>query len=351
MLPFLIKRWFLIGLLAFIPGGFCIGYWLGPDRVEAISTSFAATASKVDVFLVLFLMSWTLDSSKLMASIRSPGPVLWASVVNSALLPLLALVAMRWQLQRDFAVGLLVAGTVPCTMAAASVLTRKAHGNDAVSLLVTILTSSLCFLVVPFWLGIGIGDSVQFDMRILMMNLLVSALLPIIVGQLCRIPTPLREFATSHRIPLGVVAQSAILLMVLWASIQGGPHLAAKGAAAVALNPIAIAVVWITAIALHLVGFSIAYSGAKLLRFPQADWIAVGISGSQKTLPIGVYLATDLLSNQGLPFAVFPMLMYHVSQLFLDTLLIDLLARNEPTVKVEKVDAGPRAETGSQGPR
>jgi hypothetical protein len=52
-------------------------------------------------------------------------------------------------------------------------------------------------------------------------------------------------------------------------------------------------------------------------------------------LPIGVLIATatNMLGNpnllgpgEGIPFAVFPMLMYHASQLFIDTVVADQLA-------------------------
>ena len=68
---------------------------------------------------------------------------------------------MRLQLAPDFSFGLMIAASAPSTMAAASVWTRRAKGNDAVSLLVTILTNGFCFLVTPAWLVLataaGIG--------------------------------------------------------------------------------------------------------------------------------------------------------------------------------------------------
>ncbi|MEE3284988.1 MAG: bile acid:sodium symporter, partial [Planctomycetota bacterium] len=62
------------------------------------------------------------------------------------------------------------------------------------------------------------------------------------------------------------------------------------------------------------------------------DRIAVLFGSSQKTLPIGVYLATS--PEIGIaamnPFAVFPMLMFHASQLFVDTIIAGRIAENAP---------------------
>ena len=64
----------------------------------------------------------------------------------------------------------------------------------------------------------------------------------------------------------------------------------------------------------------------------------------QKTLPIGIYLATDesifgnpgLLEGQGVPFAVFPMLMYHAWQLFIDTAIADRLAASADSIRTSE---------------
>jgi sodium/bile acid cotransporter 7 len=62
------------------------------------------------------------------------------------------------------------------------------------------------------------------------------------------------------------------------------------------------------------------------------DVVAAAFAGSQKTLPIGLLVATEL-AGKGVPFVVFPILMYHASQLILDTMIADWfhrwLARHE----------------------
>ncbi|MCH7571822.1 MAG: bile acid:sodium symporter [Planctomycetes bacterium] len=150
MLKFLQKRWFLVSLLVLISAGLVTGTTLSEDHVKEFSSLIKPGWITA---VVLFLMSFSLDSRQLKASFRSPGPVLWASLVNFGMIPMMAWLLMPLQLTADFAFGLMIAGSVPCTMAAASVWTRKAGGNDAVSLLVTVLTNGLCFLLTPFWLN------------------------------------------------------------------------------------------------------------------------------------------------------------------------------------------------------
>ena len=55
----------------------------------------------------------------------------------------------------------------------------------------------------------------------------------------------------------------------------------------------------------------------KFLRFTREDQIAVAFAGSQKTLTVGLLVA------MALQVSILPMVWYHVSQLFIDTLIAD----------------------------
>jgi solute carrier family 10 (sodium/bile acid cotransporter), member 7 len=327
MFGWLRKRWFLVFLLVLIPGGLSLGSHLTAARVDSLNAAIGPHASTALVILILFLMSVTLDNGKLRAALSRPGPVLWASFVNMGLIPLAAWPMSRLQMSLDFQVGFVIAASVPSTMAAASVWTRKAGGNDAVSLLVTLLTNSACFAVTPLWLKVllpPLGGSQGFQMEtgFLMQKLLVSALLPIVAGQLARLIPRVAAFADRHKIPLGVVAQGSILVMVFSESIKAGPQ-AATGALSGGIG--AIALVWLSCMILHLAGMLLAVSASRVLRFEREDRAAIAFAASQKTLPIGVYIAATF-SAAGAPLAVLPMLMYHASQLFLDTAVADQLA-------------------------
>jgi len=323
MKSFLIKRWFLVGLFSLIPIGLIVGTQLEPESISELSSTYAGTIGRIVVAIVLFLMSVTLDNRKLMASLRKPAPVIWACFANFGILPLLAIPLMSWQRTEDFSVGLMITASVPCTMAAASVWTRKAGGNDAVALLVTILTNGLCFAITPFWLRFGVGDTVSLDILKMVERLFVTALLPIVAGQVFRSFGSIRTLADNAKTMLGGVAQACILLLVFWASVKGGPHL--RSTSNPALTTDSILIVLVSCVVLHIVALIISVLGSCLFGFSREDTAATAFAGSQKTLPIGIYIATDLLSGKDLPFAVFPILMFHASQLFLDTLIVDPL--------------------------
>lgn len=325
MWTFFVRRWFLLCLLVILPGGLWLGTQLGPDRIDAVQSAIGGLGASILTALILYLMSVTLDNRQLRAALARPAPVVWAVVVNYGLIPLAAWPLSRIQLTTDFVVGLLVAASVPCTMAAASVWTRKAGGNDAIPLLVTLITNSFCFVLTPLWLHWtlpqGNGGSIELDTGFLMQKLIVSALLPIAVGQATRLVPLLAAAADRRKSLLGNLAQACILTIVLWESIKAGPKIsghASSGAAALAL-------VWGSCILLHCGALGGSLVVAKWFRFDLADQVAVAFAASQKTLPIGVYVAAAV-SSAGAPLAVLPMLMYHASQLFIDTAVADHLA-------------------------
>ncbi len=336
MLAVLQKRWFLISLLTLIPTGLLTGYF---GNVEAVEQVRSLVPTRILTAFILVLMSFSLNSSQLKASLQKPGPVAWASMCNYALIPLLGWAALSFQLTPDFRIGLMIAVSTPCTLAAASVWTRKAGGNDAVSLLTTLVTNTMCFVITPFWLVTATGQSVELDMQDLAKRLILVVLLPTIIGQSLRLSRSLADFATKHKTPIGVVAQSCVLVLVLLASLGGGIKLRD---ASLGQQVAGLAVVWSTCVAIHLTAFFVAWQGGGVLSFDRKDRIAASFAGSQKTLPIGVYLATDpsafggpeVIDGLPIPFAVFPMLMFHASQLFVDTLIADRLR------KADESDAG-----------
>ena len=196
MLQFLQKKWFLVGLVVMIAGGLSIGC-AAPSAASALKqhvpTSFVTS-------FVLFLMAFSLDSGQLKASFRSPGPVVWASLCNYLVVPLLGLAMLSFQLTIDFKIGLMIAVSTPCTLAGASVWTRKAGGNDAVSLLTTLVTNILCFVVTPFWLRMGTSQTVELDTVALVWRLVFVVLVPTLLGQIVRLP--IADLAKRNKTPV-----------------------------------------------------------------------------------------------------------------------------------------------------
>jgi sodium/bile acid cotransporter 7 len=324
MISFLQRHWFLVALLLFLPLGIALGR---ADSISWLNTLVDILPTSLCTGGILFLMSVTLDTGKLMQSLRQPYPVITACTINMLLMPLLCLPLLILQQTPDFKVGLLIAASVPCTMAAASVWTRKAEGNDAVSLLVTLVTNGFCFVVTPAWMELGrvvfatadTASAVSFGE--MMLRLTVGALVPALLGQLARTRVGIRRRVDSNRSAISNTAQAIILALVFISSFKGGQKFDFDGTGG--LPHQALLIVWGSCIVLHLAAASLGWLAGGLFGFAERDRRAVVLAGSQKTLPIGLLVS----EATGMPFSIIPMLLFHASQLFIDTWIANRLQK------------------------
>ena len=250
-------------------------------------------------------------------SLRRPLAPLLACGVNLGLLPLFAWVIAA-PLPTEMRLGLYVAAATPCTLASASVWTRRAGGNDAVAIMVTVLTNLSCFVITPLWMVFFTGrsvdsESVQLGAMVYKLGLLV--VLPMAGAQLLRrLSHKVGGWAVANKTALSVGAQLGILTMVLVGAIRTGMRLREPGSGGLALPFVAMLV---AVLVLHLTMLFAGVFLGRVLGLRREDRIAVGFAGSQKTLMVGLQVAVD----HGL--SILPMVTYHVGQLLADTVVAD----------------------------
>jgi sodium/bile acid cotransporter 7 len=390
MIRFFQQRWFLILLAVTLAIGFGGSSHLGP-------IADWKWLRDADVAAVLFLMALPLEASAIYRVIRRPLAPLLAVFVTFGLLPLIAW-CVSFLLTGGQGPGLLIAAATPCTVASAAVWTRRAGGNDAVATMVTVVTNGLCFVVTPLWLWVFLGQGVQSDeleFKSAMWQLGRLVVAPMIVGQLFRLIPWVARVSTRHRTVLGILAQCGILYMVLVGSVQSGRQLdrtvspnvllpnvvlptespptesrrtvvvptdsrptdappRSAGASIPTLTPKPTMVMAAAGQSPGLIDFLVMLAGVSFVHtaalwigvqlsrwcgLSREDRIAVGFSGSQKTLMIGLKVALDY------HISILPMVTFHVAQLLIDTLIADRMARR--TAELAR-GAGERTEHDSR---
>ena len=310
-MDFFRRHWFLLALGLMIAVGF--GWarslaWL--PEVPRLSDLLVA--------LTMFLMGWPLRFGDLRDNLRRPGPAILASLINLGLFPLVA-----WPLSKllggEMGAGLIVLSATPCTLASASVWTRRAGGNDIISMLVTIATNSACFLVTPGWILLLTGNQGPRELALqIVLTLILVVLVPLVLAQVSRGIPAVAQWATTRKTLLSVLAQIGLLGVVLIGCIKSGNKMLdqerAWDWAEFGLLTLLLGV-------LHLAAWWYGLWQARRFGWPLADAAAVAFSGSQKTLMVGVVAAIRL------EFSVLPLIVYHALQLLLDTVLADRLRR------------------------
>jgi sodium/bile acid cotransporter 7 len=327
MRQFLVGRWFLIVLALMLAFGFA---W--PRQLTSFKERWPQS---LVVAAVLFLMALPLDARAMWRALRRPGAVTLAVAINLGLLPLVAWPVAAWLggIDIGFGYGLLIAASVPTTLASAAVWTRRAGGNDSVALLVTMVTNLVCFVVTPMWLRWTTGRNPNLPTDAMIFQLGVVCVLPVFCAQLLRLWRPLGQWAGRQKTALGVISQCGILSIVLVGAISAGNELAKPAADGEAGVP------WwgwlamlVSVVGVHSAMLAAGHLLGGILGISRADRIAVGFAGSQKTQMVGLYLAN---AYGGL--AVLPMLAYHVCQLLVDTLIADRLARTSQSQAAQAV--------------
>jgi sodium/bile acid cotransporter 7 len=332
MLEFLRRRWFLLALIAALA--------IGMTWPELVRPLVGWLPGDVVVGGTMFVMAMPLETAALWSAARRPGPAWLAAGLNSGLAPPLGWLASRL-LPDALATGVVLAATVPCTLATAAVWTRRAGGNDAVAFLVTIFTNLSCFLVVPAWLWLLVDpatlstiNQAGIDFGGIVFGLILLVVLPIVIAQLLRQWPAVGNWAARHRHELSFAAQGGVLWIVVLGAVRCGEMLgqANSGSVLTAANvTLMIAAVVIVHVMLLVAGFNL----ASRLQFSRADAIAVAFSGSQKTLMVGAYLALAVG-----PLAILPMVAYHAAQLVIDTLIADWLRPVAADCDPVETDAG-----------
>jgi sodium/bile acid cotransporter 7 len=222
----------------------------------------------------------------------------------------------------DLRVGLLICASVPCTLASAVLWTRLAGGNEAVALLVVLLTTGLSWLVTTAWLALGTGTEVAVDTPAMMQGLVLVVLVPVALGQLGRAVPALARAADRQRVLLGVVSRLLIVSIVFKAAVDVGEKLGGRFAS---LPPGGLLGAAGLCLGIHLIALTTGFWSSGWLGCGRASRIAVAFACSQKTLPVSLYLFEAYFKDAH-PLAVVPLVCYHFGQLLVDTFIADGLA-------------------------
>ncbi|HZZ81962.1 MAG TPA: bile acid:sodium symporter [Gemmataceae bacterium] len=314
MRSFAARHWFLIVLALGLVAAFVV-----PEPLGYLTQYWEPN---IAVGLSLFLIAWTMPGGSLVAEMRRPFASLWAVILSYGLVPVSASL-LGTLAPEDVRVGLVLVACVPCTLSSAVLWTRLAGGDEATALLAvmgTTFTSWFLTTALLFWLT---GAEVELDIGDMMVKLVATLILPVIVGQgLRRIPA-CSHFAQRHKTAFGVVSQFLILAIVLKAGVSAGEKLHAGG-----LSEAPVIFLWsvVLAVALHLFAVFAGIWSGRLLGFSAGQQIAIAFAASQKTLPVSLMLYDQYFKPQ-FPYAVLPLLSYHVGQLLLDTLIARRMAR------------------------
>ena len=312
------KHWFLLGLACV---AFAAFQW--SDSFE-VYTRWVPT--RWIVMSVMLLNGLSLETAELVRSLKRPGQVVMAVFWGYFIVAFLGYPAsgLLHELHRDFALGLLIISAAPTTLSSSIIWTRMAGGNDAFTLLVTVVSNSVSFLAVPAILLLTVGRFISLNPLDMIGKLVLVVLLPVVVAQLLRQVRFVAGLASRHKTSLSTLAQLLILNMVFVGAVQGILQMGRKGGS---LGFFEFAVLAALVTAVHVLAAAACWTAAKILRWDRAERWALVFAGSQKTLPASLYVCAEFFPS--FAFAPIPCVMYHVCQLLMDSWLVEIARRRQ----------------------
>src|SRR4051794_33963976 len=256
MLTFLARRWFLLLLVS----GLCVALlrpaWLRP-AAEAVPMPLV-------VALSLFSMSVALEGRRLWLALGRPIGGARGVLISLVILPLLAIAVGPFLPLVDLRVGLLIMVSVPCTLSSAVLWTRQGGGDEAMALLLVMLTNGAGWLVTPFWLTTAGPLAVALDVRGLMLTLLLVLGVPVVAGQLLRLVRGVPAFIARWRVINSVVSRLLVAVTLIAAAV-----LAADRAGSLTLIQLGASIV--ACLGVHLTGVFLALEVGRLLGIGRGD--------------------------------------------------------------------------------
>ena len=268
----------------------------------------------VVVAVTMFFMAWPLELAQFKSRISNPTAPLVATFINVCVAPLL-LWPFALLMPDEIAASMVLVFAAPCTLASAAVWTARAGGDDSVALMVTIITSCLCFLTTPATIYLFIGKAISSAILTgLIWKLLFCIVIPIALAQLARAPRNVGDWARQNKPLLNKIAQCGLLLIVLIGAVASALRINGSSANAYAVLIVVSVVVMLL---VHVVVLVISVGVSRKIGLSRAEEIAVAFAGSQKTLMVALSVAASL------GVTVIPLVAYHSFQLLIDTLIAD----------------------------
>ena len=282
------------------------GDWLSSHRAPALL-----------VPVIMLLISMRVPGSQLLDAVRHPLALVGSLALIYGVFPL---VALGWQAVfgpdgPEPRTALIILAAQPSTLATASVLTQMAGGNAGLAVVCTAASQLLSVFATPWILELYVGHTVPVDTWALAWELVRSVLLPVIAGQLLRVP--LRRWVERRSWAMSLGAESIVVLFVMMGFSTARPVLAHEPRLALTVLG--------TVVAIHATMLVLSTGAGYLLRLDGAGRIAFTLASSQKTLAAGVLVwQSGFAANVLGPIFV---VLNHVVQTVADALIAPFMSR------------------------
>lgn len=273
-----------------------------PDTLRWFSGQWVVWA----LTIVMLSMGSTLTVDDFRRLGKMPGAVALGFGLQYSVMPLAGWLAARWLgLEAGLALGLILVASCPGGTAS-NLITFLARGNLAMSVVMTMTSTLLAFIMTPLWCQMLAGQTVPVDPLALSLSTLQVVVVPVLIGVFLNWRFPRQVAVTAPFAP----AVSVVAIIFIAGSIV------AQSAESVIAHAGRVAV---AVLLVHLFGFGLGYLLARLLGFPVIAARTISIEVGMQNGGMAAMLARKHFA--ALPMAGVPAVFSSVIQTIAGSLL------------------------------
>jgi solute carrier family 10 (sodium/bile acid cotransporter), member 7 len=311
------SEWFIVALFFVVASASVVPcHGIGADlcgglAVMAVSSLFFLQGARLSRDAILHGMTtWRLHLA-----------IMTTTFVLFPLLGLGAIALFGQVLPASLRIGILFVCALPSTVQSSIALTSIAQGNIPAAICAATASNLIGIVVTPLLLAAMLHvHGGGFDL-VALWKILTELLLPFVVGHLMR--PWIGGWADRNRAALAVTDRGSILIVVY----------AAFSAAVIRgvwrqLPPATLAALALIDLLLLAAALVLMTVGSRASSTSRADEVAIVFCGSQKSLVTGAPMANVLFSGNAVGIILLPIMIYHMSQLFVCAWLARRYARS-----------------------
>ncbi|KAK3716092.1 hypothetical protein QZH41_019623 [Actinostola sp. cb2023] len=220
-----------------------------------------------------------------------------------------------------FRTGIQMYFIVPCTISAGVVMVEQAGGNSALALLTTVICNLMAvFTTPPMIMWLMSFEGIKIDVVNLLTKLILTVLLPLLVGKAMRYIPKVKPFVKKYNITLKTISVT-LLVAIPWMKVSVSSQ---QGAFAnVSAGGIFAILGW--GMMLHFAFMIMNLVLSLLLRIDSPATKCVVILASQKSLTVAVTIMA-LLPFSGIEQGIMalPIVIIHLGVLVTDAVIVTL---------------------------
>ncbi|HCW22520.1 MAG TPA: sodium transporter [Lachnospiraceae bacterium] len=288
-----------------------------PSSVSWIKTSWVNTL----LGIVMFGMGLTLKPHDFAVVFQRPKDVVIGAVLQYTIMPLLAWVlCLAFRLPPELAVGVILVGTCPGGTSS-NVMTYLSHGDVALSVSMTAVSTLLSPLLTPALTLLYAGQTVNVNFGAMMLSVVRVVLLPIVLGFV--VNHFFGKYTDQAVKVLPLVSTTAIVMIIAAVVSANSDRIMTSGL-------LILAVV----VCHNLLGYALGYGCAKLLRLDTSKCRAISIEVGMQNSGLATSLATTHFAQY--PLATIPGAVFSVWHNISGALLASFF--NHQTAKKEAAE-------------